>query len=112
MPTYPGQAPIDDPRIDVLRTNTQGQTFEFEEARYVDESTELEIYYVEASMLTPAHPTKFSKHLPLQKASIDVVEIVCIDLRRMLERAEEYSRIGSLGPLGDITYDDEEGTPE
>lgn len=109
MPTYPDQAPIDDPRIEVLRTNSKGQTFEFEGAVYTD-SLGQGWYYIEAWMV--GEPAKFSKDLRLEIASIDVVEMVCIDLRRMLERAEEFARIGSLGQLGDITYDEEDGTPE
>jgi hypothetical protein len=111
MARYPNQSPItDNPRIDLLRTNSEGQTFEFEQAYYADVNTGQDMYYIEAWMV--GEPAKFSKHLRLESKDEDVVEMICLDLRRMLVLAEEAARIGNLGPIGEFTYDEEEGTPQ
>jgi hypothetical protein len=111
MAKYPGQTPIrDSPRINELRTNSEGQTFEFEEAYYKDANTGRDMYYIEAWMV--GEPARFSKPLRLESKDEDIVEMVCLDLRRMLVLAEEAARIGNLGPIGEFTYDEEEGTPQ
>lgn len=97
---YPDQHPIAEEQIDALRVNSRGQHFQFEEAFFTDPITGQEMHYIEAYMI--GHPAKLSKFIPLAKSSIGVVELVCTDLRRMLELSEESARMGGMVPLGDI----------
>lgn len=92
---YPDQHPISEASVDALRVNTKGQHFEFEEAFFTDANGQ-EMHYIEAWMID--HPARVSKAIALSKSSVEVVTLICTDLRRMLERAAEFEDTG-LGPL-------------
>jgi hypothetical protein len=95
---YPDQHPISEASVDALRVNTQGQHFQFEEAFFTDANGQ-EMHYIEAWMID--HHAKVSKAIPLAKSSVEVVDLICRDLRRMLELSAE-SEGGGIGPLGDV----------